>query len=609
MVEGRIRNHSLKNQLILYFILLVTIPSFVIGLFSYIVSSNAIEEKISSYSRQIVRQTANQISMLLNDIENISLQIVTMDEISEIARLRRQGQNVPELEESMRSIISKVIASRTDIVGVNIIFPNSLESMVFGEPLIEFSENSPDNMLNELSTTLTESTWSTTYRNPNPIVTYTYISTFSRPIIDELTGETIAVLLIGVKEFALADTYSYLDIGPSGFSLIVDGQGTTVSDLDKTSLGRNSNLLLVDKALSDNNPEQTFAGVHNGERVLVAYEKIAQSGWYLISSVPYSYLLQEVSENGTLTLQVSFGFVIVAIILALLISRHIFRPIDQLNSSIKALGKGKLSTRVKLRGQNEITELAASFDKMAARIETLINEVYESRLMKQEAEIKALHAQINPHFLYNTLALIDGMALQNGQTAIAEVTQILSDIFRYSTSGQDQAQLKEELYQSEQYLKIHALRHRGKFEYEIRTDESIADCVVPKLLVQPIVENAIRHGLDNRLGHNRLIIETKRADADTIEVTIRDNGSGFSKSKLTEIRQQLNQADTEIRSEQRSQDRDHIGMINVHKRIVNYFGSSYGLMINSIPGIGAEVTLRLGIRQYQQDQLTGGEVS
>jgi ABC-type phosphate transport system permease subunit len=207
MVEGRIRNHSLKNQLILYFILLVTIPSFVIGLFSYIVSSNAIEEKISSYSRQIVRQTANQISMLLNDIENISLQIVTMDEISEIARLRRQGQNVPELEDSMRSIISKVIASRTDIVGVNIVFPNSLESMVFGEPLIEFSENSPDNILNELSTTSTESSWSTTYRNPNPIVIYTYISTFSRPIIDELTGETIAVLLIVVKEFALADTY------------------------------------------------------------------------------------------------------------------------------------------------------------------------------------------------------------------------------------------------------------------------------------------------------------------------------------------------------------------------------------------------------------------
>ena len=433
---------------------------------------------------------------------------------------------------------------------------------------------------------------SSTYRNPNAIVTYTHVCALTRRLIDSQTGDVIGVLVIGVKEFSLADTYSYLDLGPSGTTFIMDDAGSIVSDKNKNRLETIAPDPFVTDILRNKGPERTFTSRLGREKVLVSYETITNAGWHLVSVVPFSYLTKEIQATGLLTMQVGFLFMGIAVALGILVSWGIFKPIEALHRTMEAMEQGDLTVRTEPVGNNEITHLAYSFNRMAERIDYLIHQVYEFRLMKQESEIRALHAQINPHFLYNTLTLIDGVALQNGQKEIAEIVQILADIFRYSTSGDDYATLEEELYQVRQYLTIQTLRSGGKFHYAIDADESVMQCVVPKLLLQPIVENAIKHGLDKKREQSFLSIHAVAEGTDGVRITVRDNGSGMDEAQIRLVREQLDTAD--MKDYWADEEESHIGIRNVHNRIRNSYGEAWGLTVNSIDGIGSEVVLRIG---------------
>lgn len=592
-------SQSLKTRLITFFILLVTIPTLTIGIFSYAVSNQAIEEKVSNFTHQIVVQTANNLEQLLNGVEDVSLQLVAMDEISLLwSRLEatedsaETDEEMVRLQERIRSVIDNLIASRTDIIGVNILYRDETTALVYGEPLIDLKSFSTDPVYLAALGAGRAPIWSSTYRNPNTIATYTHISTLARRIIDSQSGRVIGVMLIGIKEFAMADTFSYLDLGPSGTTFIIDSEGRIVSDLNKRRLETIANEPYIREILGNNGPERTFSSSVSGDKILVSYETLPSTSWYLVSVVPFNYLVSEIRANSWLTIQVALGFIVVAVLLGLMVSWSIFRPIETLHRNMEAIEKGDLTVRTAPVGNNEITHLAHSFNRMAERIDYLINQVYEFRLMKQESEIRALHAQINPHFLYNTLTLIDGVALENGQKEIADIVQILADIFRYSTSGDDFATIDEELYHVSRYLTIQTLRSGGKFHYEIQADDDIRDCIVPKLLLQPIVENSIKHGLDKKLENSNLLIIAKSEGADGIRITIRDNGAGMDEQQIVQIREALAEAD--LKDYWSDADNSHIGIRNVHSRIRNCFGDAWGLSVNSIDGIGSEFVLRIG---------------
>lgn len=590
-------SQSLKTRLVTFFILLVTIPTITIGVFSYAVSKRAIEDKASNFTHQIVYQTANNLEQLLRGVEDVSLQLVAMDEISQLWTLLHEPENTDMmtdaflLEERLSSVVDNLIASRTDIIGVNVLYKDEKTALVYGEPLLSLASYGTDPLYLGALGVGNAPNWSSTYRNPNAIVTYTHVSTLTRRIIDKQTGAVIGVLLIGVKEFSLADTFSYLDLGPSGTTFIMDGVGHVVSDLNKGRLELMATEPFIREILENDGPERTLSSYLGNDKVLVSYETIANTNWYLVSVVPFHYLIKEIQDNGLLTMQVALGFVVIAVILGLMVSWSIFKPVEALHRNMEAMEQGDLSVRTEPVGNNEITHLAHSFNRMAERIDYLINQVYEFRLMKQESEIRALHAQINPHFLYNTLTLIDGVALQNGQKEIAEIVQVLAEIFRYSTSGDDYATLDEELYQVSQYLTIQTLRSGGKFQYAVETEESVRNCVVPKLLLQPIVENAIKHGLDKKREQSSLHINA-REDGSGVRITIRDNGSGMDEAQIKLIRDMLGAAD--MKEYWADEDNSHIGIRNVHNRIRNCYGDEWGLSVNSIDGIGSEVVLHIG---------------
>ncbi len=587
------KRHSLKWRLIISFFLLVIIPTTTIGIYSYISSYRAIEAKIGVYSYQIMLQTINNLDRILSNVEDISLQIVSTRSIQNLLEKVKSADEVEltSIDSDLNNLLKNTISSRNEIIGANILMKDIDYVFVFGEPLIDISRYKYSDLYNTALQEDGRPFWVSTYENINPVVTYTNVTTFARKIIDVNTGEELGVLLLGVKEFAIADTYSYLDLGPNGFTFIVDREGRVVSDLNKRKLTEFSGYPFVYSIITDTMMKSVFSEYIEKEKVLVTYAKSNKASWFMISVVPYQYLIKEIEETGRLTLRLGLLFLGTALIIGLIISYSVFRPIEELEKDMQKIENGDLTVRTHVSGRNEIAKLAQGFNTMIDRIEKLITRNYETQLMKQEAQISALQSQINPHFLYNTLAVIDGMALKNSQRDIAEVSQLLADIFRYSTSGTEMATIEEELLQTKKYLQIQKYRKGTKLSFDIMKFDGVKDNLLPKLIIQPIVENAIVHGIDKKRAGGHIIIEIK-ANKDKILIIINDNGVGMDDETLDRLRNSMKEKEN-MEHYWSNKVSHHIGLINVNNRIKSYYGDDFGIEIISKKNYGTYIEISI----------------
>ncbi|MGI6778534.1 MAG: cache domain-containing sensor histidine kinase [Acetivibrionales bacterium] len=564
-------------------------------------SYKTIEDKISIYSQQILIQTAGKMDNMLRNIENISLQIVSSNEIQD--RLTRYENADRKEKESLSAEIeqklSNIISTRNDIVGVNILMKNSNNVIVSGETFVNRSQYKSSTIYNLASQSGEKLVWTGALKNENEMATYTYITTLTRNIKSLYTGEDLGVLVIGVKEFALADTYSYIDLGPTGFVFIIDQNGNVVSHLQKNTITKPAMYSFINKVLGQpEDRERTFSAEVDGKKCLVSYTISEVTGWHMVSVVPYDYLMDRTREIGEITLGTSILILIIAILLSFLISLSISRPVEKLVRAMKKVEEGDLSVNVDFKNRNEIERLGESFNKMINNINYLIKRVYEAEIVKKEAEIRALQSQINPHFLYNTLAIIDGIASTKGEKEISRISQALGDIFRYSISGSKFATVEEEIKNVKLYLSIQEIRHSERFKSIFEVDDNVKGCVIAKLIVQPIVENAVIHGIERKRGQVYVKVLAKAQDSNLL-IAVEDNGIGINKDELKILMEEINSADSFFRRSNQNR-RYHIGIDNVNRRIKLYYGGEYGLKIESEEGRGTRVLMTIPQRKADE---------
>lgn len=220
------------------------------------------------------------------------------------------------------------------------------------------------------------------------------------------------------------------------------------------------------------------------------------------------------------------------------------------------------------------------------------NTDYEKEVLLKQADLQALQSQINPHFLYNTLECIRGMALMEGKENIADIALSLSRFFRYSISGKsDVVSLRDEVENCRTYTRIQNYRFQNRFVLKVEEDQSVTNAMVPKLILQPIVENAILHGLQNILQGGVIEIRVEPV-GDNIRIIISDNGSGMTPEKLEDLSRNI------LNGGQQAADHHHAGiaMYNVDRRLKLMFGPEYGLSVFSCEGMGTDVELRIPYR-------------
>ena len=279
---------------------------------------------------------------------------------------------------------------------------------------------------------------------------------------------------------------------------------------------------------------------------------------------------------------------LITLVLGLSFSRIFTRKIEELTRNMDKVNHGSREVTVSSDSEDEVGILINSFRRMMDEINRLIDEVYVNKIALKEYELKALQAQINPHFLYNTLSMMNWMAIRSGQMEISKVTLALSTFYRTALSkGEDMVTVETCIRNMEAYLEIQLTMHDHNFTVEWETDPDIKNEKMPKLLLQPVVENAIEHGIDEKEEGDKKLFLSFKGQGDDVEIIVRDNGTGMEQEK----------AETLVTYQAKG-----YGLKNVNDRIRLLYGESYGIQIYSAPGEGTTVIMRFPkeIRNYEE---------
>jgi len=385
-------------------------------------------------------------------------------------------------------------------------------------------------------------------------------------------------------------------ITPNSSFIITDENGKIVSSSDSSLIGEIFNKNILVKL---NKHSGIFISQYQGKKSLIQYKNISETNWKLISIIPWN----ELTSNIT---QLTFFVFIIGVIMLVLLSLtgyvfilNITRPVSQIINTIKDISvNNNIKQRIQVTTKNEIGLIAYEFNKMLDSIEKMTetilkhqSEIYEVKLAKSRAEFTALKSQINPHFLYNTLDCIRNLAFMYDAPEIVKIATSMANIFRYSIKGKEYVTLHEEIECINDYLKIMNIRFANKFNTQINIPEELFKAKILKMILQPIVENAIYHGLERKLGNGNLIISASAIN-DILQITIHDDGKGIPEDELSEL---LAQMEKEILSSYHNKNEEtrSTGIINVHKRIKLYYGESYGLKIYSKLNEGTTVTIEI----------------
>lgn len=320
------------------------------------------------------------------------------------------------------------------------------------------------------------------------------------------------------------------------------------------------------------------------------YRSINGGKLQLLSVIPDRTIVDALLPTVASCIFVAAVAIAASIVCSVVYSRAVSKPIRKLSEEMKQVTLSDYSGDDTEHRTDEVGILQASFDFMIKRNKELIAQQYQAKLEKRNAQLRALQAQINPHFMYNTLQVIGGMALQKDSPEIYTITLALSDILRYSLNfSKELVPLSEEIRYLESYTAIQNARFGQKIDLQVSLASETEHCLIPKLILQPLAENSFEHGLLNKDGQWRLAVESSLTEGGDLLLVVKDNGIGFEKDRLEEIRRKL-----EAEAVDALKSGSHIGLANVHARIrLRSQNEAHGVSIESSPQSGTSIRVRM----------------
>ncbi|MMZ59619.1 Sensor histidine kinase YpdA [compost metagenome] len=270
---------------------------------------------------------------------------------------------------------------------------------------------------------------------------------------------------------------------------------------------------------------------------------------------------------------IGFIFLAISIVLVTLISNAITQPLKKLSHQMKRFSEGTFDAEAPVRGRDEIAYLTRHFNRMVTRTNDLINERYKMKLVEKNAILKALEAEINPHFLYNALQAISTKALKSGDFDVADMVDALALTLRYCISGKDIVYAREELKHIDRYMALQKARFGSRLDVSVEWDDSLMELQIPKLSIQTLVENSIKHAVEKVSMAVLITIRAELADTHAV-ITAEDNGPGIPPARMEEVL-------ASFRKEWEEQEGENIGLKNLNTRLVLLYGEEAGLKIES----------------------------
>ncbi len=419
----------------------------------------------------------------------------------------------------------------------------------------------------------------------------------------QITHEVIGFIIIDISDELVKQFADSFKIGNTGYFYVGDQTGAplfTPADLrDDQTLAPGILTSSIIRA------RDSFVHSGQGKPIFIVFATSEETGWKIIGSAPLQEIVEDANEIRQLII-ISVGLSITFIIgLYFFITNRLTRPVQILKNKMRQAASGYLEAKVKPMGTDEVADLGKSFNTMIEQIKQLIDKSIREQEQIQKAELRTLQAQINPHFLYNTLDSIVWMAESGKNDQVIRLVHALSRFFRISLSkGRDWIKIQDELEHVLNYLVIQQMRYRDILDYEIDVDPSIYSNSILKMTLQPLVENALYHGIKNKRGRGLIRISGHIEKGHTVVFSVEDNGIGMTVDQLAHIQERLNKPTAEPAGLEAL---DGFGLFNVQQRIRLYYGERYGIQISSEHHVGTMVQVNYPVQvvNRHEESLSG----
>ena len=586
--------HSIRTTILLSYFLIAMISLLVFAVVALHYTEKTVLENAEEYSIQLINQVNSDIDSYMGYLRNTAVLISSNSDVHDYLFGTDDYEKEKELKERIVAQFKTIMDTRDDIVNIGIIGENG--RYILNQGYFRLNEN----------VNLDTVDWIQRAKSNHGIIEissshvqnvvdgrYEWVVTLSRGLQNLSTKTSEGVFFVDLNYSSISELCDSISLGTRGYIYILDSAGNLIYHPQQQLLYSGLKSERIEEILDTT--EKSFV-TEDGK--LYCISKSTDTGWTVVG-VAYTAELLKNSAEATKIYFISALFILLAALtLAIFLSSAITRPIKRLSDSMREVEKGNFErAKLEVRGENEISRLNTNFNLMTAEIKHLMDQNLEEQRQKRKSELMALQAQINPHFLYNTLDSIIWMAEWGKNKEVVTMTSSLAKLLRQSISNQNElVRVEDEVEYTRSYLVIQKMRYKDKLEYDILVEPEILDFKVAKLILQPLVENAIYHGIKYKEGKGKVLVEGFLRDHELI-LSITDDGIGMNEQQLLQI----------FEKRETDRKRNSVGVLNVHERIRLYYGKEYGLTFESVEGVGTKVEIHIPYMEAKTGETDGSE--
>ena len=584
-----IYNRSIRNSIFIYFTItsLIAVLLIVISIYSRL--SSQLSDTVKQENISLVNRVGSSLEVYLRNImklsdtiyygiiKNVNLSEESINEemkllynsnkeqVLNIALISKEGEAISVVPASR---LRKKFAVNKEEWFINAL--NKTENVHFSRPHVQKIFENGDNG-------------------------YRWVISMSRAVEITTGGSTEqAVLMIDMAYQGLDSVLDEVSLGNGGYIYLMDSAGEIIwhPKFELIASGRIKENNLLTATYSDGSIEEEF----NNMVQTVVIKTVGYTGWKLVGVIKGTGISLNILKTRLFIVFVISLIIFIVVLINSYISFRVTDPIRELEKSVKKLEEGNLDADIYMGGSYEIQHLGKSVQDMKYRIKGLMQDIVTEHEEKRKSEFNSLQAQINPHFLYNTLDIIVWQIENEKQSEAVHTVTALARFFRLSLGkGKNIVTVKAEIEHVKNYLMIQHMRFKNKFDYEFDVENDVLELSSLKLMLQPLVENAIYHGMEFMDGDGLITIKAWREDNE-LYLSVADNGLGMTEDKVNLI--------LAGRSNSGNGRGSGIGVKNVNERIKLYFGEGYGLKIDSEPDVGTTITIHLPAKSPEEEKVS-----